>query len=87
MAPSATSPSAPDPFADLSDLDDYDAGVDDPFSENYRTPAQKAAEKESTSKSKSAADLGVDKALEITRKPRAPRVKLDEDRCVCQYKA
>jgi hypothetical protein len=71
---------------EFDDLDDYDAGLDDPFSDNYVVPgakereaAAKATEKESTSKGKSGAGLGIDEEID-TKKPRAPRVKLDEHR-------
>jgi len=63
------------------DLFDYDVDdINDPFSENYVVPGSKERAKEAASKSKSGAGLGIDEEIEITKKPRAPRVKLDEDR-------
>jgi hypothetical protein len=57
---------------------------DDPFSEHYVPKRlQGAFPAESTTKSKGlAAGLGIDEEVEVTRKPRAPRVKLDEHRYV-----
>lgn len=68
---------------ELDDLFDYDGGLDDPFSENYVVPGQKKdttdkAPKNTGSKEKGGAGLGIDEEIEVTRKPRAPRVKLDE---------
>jgi replication fork protection complex subunit Csm3/Swi3 len=66
---------------ELDDLFDYDVDdINDPFSENYVVPGSKERAKEEAAKAKADADLGIDKKLEITRQPRAPRVKLDEDR-------
>jgi replication fork protection complex subunit Csm3/Swi3 len=66
---------------ELDDLFNYDVDdIDDPFSENYVVPGSKERAKEAAAKAKADADLGIDKKLEITRAPRAPRVKLDEDR-------
>jgi replication fork protection complex subunit Csm3/Swi3 len=63
------------------DLFNYDVDdINDPFSENYMVPGSKERAKEAASKSKSGAGLGIDEEIEITKKPRAPRVKLDEDR-------
>lgn len=65
----------------MDDLFDYDVDdINDPFSENYVVPGSKESAKEAAAKAKADADLGIDKKLEITRQPRAPRVKLDEDR-------
>jgi replication fork protection complex subunit Csm3/Swi3 len=65
----------------LDDLFNYDVDdINDPFSENYVVPGSKERAKEAAAKAKADADLGIDKKLEITRAPRAPRVKLDEDR-------
>ena len=68
-----------DEFDDLFDFEG--GGEDDPFSENYKG-ATKPAVKESASKGKSGAGLGIDEEVEVARKPRAPRVKLDEHRFV-----
>ncbi|TVY59470.1 Chromosome segregation in meiosis protein 3 [Lachnellula cervina] len=69
---------------EFDDLFDYDGDINDPFSENYVVPQRKDdlnnASKDSGSKGKSAAGLGIDEEIEVTRKPRAPRVKLDEHR-------
>jgi replication fork protection complex subunit Csm3/Swi3 len=65
---------------DFGDLFDYDIDDEnDPFSDNYKPPGakQKAIEAEPAKKD---AELGIDREVEITRKPRAPRVKLDENR-------
>lgn len=67
---------------EFDDLFNYDADINDPFSDNYvsakeRQKQNEAAEKD---KSKSGTGLGIDEEVEVTRKPRAPRVKLDENR-------
>jgi replication fork protection complex subunit Csm3/Swi3 len=68
---------------EFDDLFDYEVGgEDDPFSENYKVPETAPAAKETNSKGKSGAGLGIDEEVEVTRKPRAPRVKLDEHRYV-----
>jgi replication fork protection complex subunit TIPIN/Csm3/Swi3 len=64
---------------EFDDLFDYDVDdINDPFSENYVVPGSK--EKDAAAKAKADADLGITEKLEIAKKPRAPRVKLDEDR-------
>src|SRR6187402_1543286 len=68
-----------DEFDDLFNYE-VDGGINDPFSENYEVPEAKERAKEAASKAKSGAGLGIDEEIEVTRKPRAPRVKLDEDR-------
>jgi len=66
---------------EIDDLFDYDINdPNDPFSENYNAPGAKETAKETGSKGRSGAGLGIDEEVEITRKPRAPRVKLDENR-------
>jgi replication fork protection complex subunit Csm3/Swi3 len=67
---------------DLDDLFSYDVGDEnDPFSDNYKPPNKNDATKESTSKSsKGDAGLGIDEEVEVSKKIRAPRVKLDEHR-------
>lgn len=67
-----------DEFADLFDYE-VDA-EDDPFSASYQVPNKAPPPNETTIKGKSGAGLGIDEEVEITRKPRAPRVKLDEHR-------
>ncbi|QSZ37009.1 hypothetical protein DSL72_009101 [Monilinia vaccinii-corymbosi] len=74
-----------DEFDDLGDLLDYDAGdipMNDPFSEHYVVPGSrdKEAVKDSASNSKNGAGLGIDEEIEVSKKPRVPRVKLDEHR-------
>jgi replication fork protection complex subunit Csm3/Swi3 len=66
---------------EFDDLFNYDAGdVNDPFSDSYKPAQQKQREKDEANKAKSGAGLGIDEEVEVTRKPRAPRVKLDENR-------
>lgn len=66
---------------EFDDLFDYEiGGADDPFSENYKTSSKPAAKETTTGKS--GAGLGIDEEVEVARKPRAPRVKLDEHRSV-----
>ncbi|KAH7312082.1 replication fork protection component Swi3-domain-containing protein [Rhexocercosporidium sp. MPI-PUGE-AT-0058] len=67
---------------EFDDLFNYDADVNDPFSENYVVPGAKERqrEKDAAAKAKGGAGLGIDEEVEVTRKPRAPRVKLDENR-------
>ncbi|CAG8959846.1 hypothetical protein HYFRA_00001755 [Hymenoscyphus fraxineus] len=75
-----TSP-RPLPTDDLDDLFDYEGGADDPFSPNYVSEVARKAKEDNAAKEKSsAAGLGIDEEIEVTRKPRAPRVKLDEHR-------
>lgn len=70
---------------EFDDLFDYDiGGENDPFSENYKVPGTQNAPKtnaNSNSRNESGG-LGIDEEIEVTRKPRAPRVKLDEHRFV-----
>jgi replication fork protection complex subunit Csm3/Swi3 len=70
-----------DEFDDLFDYEVGGGGEDDPFSENYEGAA-KPAVKDTAIKSNSGAGLGIDEEVEVARKPRAPRVKLDEHRFV-----
>ncbi|CAL3970788.1 unnamed protein product [Diplocarpon coronariae] len=68
---------------EFDDLFDYDANMndhEDPFSENYIEDKERQRMKEAEVKSKGGDVLGIDDAVEVTRKPRAPRVKLDENR-------
>ncbi|TGO62853.1 hypothetical protein BOTNAR_0108g00140 [Botryotinia narcissicola] len=68
-------------FDDLDNLFDYDAGdANDPFSDNYVVPGSKGKEPTKTSETntKSGAGLGIDEEIQVTKKPRVPRVKLDE---------
>ncbi|TVY58204.1 Chromosome segregation in meiosis protein [Lachnellula suecica] len=65
---------------ELDDLFDYDGGIDDPFSDNYVVPSKPNATNASAETGGKSAGLGIDEEVEVTRKPRAPRVKLDEHR-------
>lgn len=67
---------------ELDDLFNYEVDDEnDPFSDNYKPPlTEKDSSKETASKGNSGSGLGIDKEVEVTRKPRAPRVKLDEHR-------
>ena len=71
---------------EFDDLFDYEVGGDDdPFSENYKVPDKAPAAKETITKGKSGTGLGIDEEVEVARKPRAPRVKLDEHRYTFFY--
>jgi len=60
------------------DIFDYDVGGEnDPFSDNYKPPNTVNSIKDNP---KDSAGLGIDEEVEVVRKPRAPRVKLDENR-------
>jgi replication fork protection complex subunit Csm3/Swi3 len=67
---------------DLDDLDNYDFDApDDPFSANFKPKnTAKDTTKDTGSESKDDSGLGLDKEVEVTKKARAPRVKLDEHR-------
>ena len=66
---------------EFDDLFDYDVDdINDPFSENYVVPGSKERAKEAAAKARADDDLGISEKLDIAKKPRAPRVKLDEDR-------
>lgn len=71
-------------FNDLDDLFDFDEGDEnDPFSENYKPPNRDDSTKQSKSKtSRNDSGLGIDEEVEVSKKIRAPRVKLDEHRYV-----
>jgi len=76
---------------EFDDLNDYDIELDDPtdpFGNNYQVPQDKTSSNNtSKEKGKSGDALGLDEEVEVTRKPRAPRVKLDEHRLVlCEDK-
>jgi replication fork protection complex subunit Csm3/Swi3 len=73
---------------EFDDLEDY--GFDDPndpFSDNYVVPGAKEREKAALDKDKGKDNdgLGITEAIEVTKKPRAPRVKLDENRYECRH--
>jgi replication fork protection complex subunit Csm3/Swi3 len=69
---------------EFDDLNDYDIELDDPtdpFGNNYQVSQDKTAPKTSErEKGKGGDGLGLDEEVEVTRKARAPRVKLDEHR-------
>lgn len=81
----ATNKAAPRGVSDRDDLDDLFAeDNDDPF-RPLSPPRPKAPVKESSGftnsrNNRSAAGLGIDEEVEIAKKPRVPRVKLDEAR-------
>ncbi|KAI1137534.1 Swi3-domain-containing protein [Hypoxylon sp. FL0543] len=63
-----------------NDIDNYDID-DDPFAESgNEAPAKETQSK----KRKGATDLGIDEAVAVKRKPRAPIVKLDEGRLLSE---
>ncbi|PVH86318.1 Swi3-domain-containing protein [Cadophora sp. DSE1049] len=73
------------PFArgdEFDDLFNYDADMNDPFSDNYVAPGAKERQREldAAAKAKGGAGLGIDEEVEVTRKAKAPRVRLDENR-------
>ena len=60
------------------DIFDYDVGGEnDPFSDNYKSQTAVNTTNDSL---KDSGGLGIDEEVEVVRKPRAPRVKLDEHR-------
>jgi replication fork protection complex subunit Csm3/Swi3 len=69
-------------FDDLDDLFNYDVGDEnDPFSDNYKLPNKAEPTKEVTTKTgKNDTGLGIDEEVEVSKKMRVPRVKLDEHR-------
>jgi replication fork protection complex subunit Csm3/Swi3 len=71
---------------ELDDLFNYEVGgEDDPYGDNYKVPTTKDVTKDAGSKDKSGSGLGIDEEVEVTRKPRVPRVKLDEHRYNLQF--
>ena len=62
----------------LDDLFDYDAGLDDVFAD--LEPPKTTTPTDTARRVLTDAGLGIDKEVEIVKKPRVPRVKLDEDR-------
>ncbi|RKF58494.1 Chromosome segregation in meiosis protein 3 [Erysiphe neolycopersici] len=64
---------------ELEELFNYDAGVNDPFSDNYQAaPLPERIDKPVQASIHLSNDLGIDDEIELTRKHRVPRVKLDE---------
>ncbi|KAE8454545.1 hypothetical protein EG329_000168 [Mollisiaceae sp. DMI_Dod_QoI] len=66
---------------EFNDIDNYDIDENDPFNDNYvsKTAAKEKA-KEAIDKEKGGSGAALDEEVKITRKPREPRVKLDENR-------
>lgn len=64
---------------EFDDLFDYDVGgFDDPFADR---PAPKPTNTgDPAGVARAGAGLGIDEEVEVTKKPRVPRVKLDENR-------
>lgn len=62
---------------DFDDLFDYDVGLDEVFRD---LEPRKPASPKDTSKKGRGDGLGIDKEVEVVKKARAPRVKLDENR-------
>ncbi|KAI1825858.1 Swi3-domain-containing protein [Xylaria intraflava] len=76
----AQRPAAPPPKP-LNDIDDYDLDdVVQPFAE----PEGEAAQEEQSKKRKDANGLGIDEAVSVSKKPRVPRVKLDEEKLLSE---
>ncbi|TGJ78499.1 hypothetical protein E0Z10_g10260 [Xylaria hypoxylon] len=74
-------PSAP-PTNPVNNIDNYDVDDDDPFAESGDDAAARnnASTDTQSKKRKDASGLGIDEAVSVTKKPRIPRVKLDESR-------
>ncbi|KAI0801643.1 replication fork protection component Swi3-domain-containing protein [Xylaria sp. FL0064] len=63
-----------------NNIDNYDVD-DDPFADSGDDAAQKNGAADTQSKKrKDASGLGIDEAVSVSKKPRVPRVKLDETR-------
>lgn len=79
----AVKPSAP-PTRPSNDIDNYDVDDWDPFADSGDDAAAKKKNdggKETNSKKrKDATGLGIDQEVSVSKKPRVPRVKLDEAR-------
>ncbi|KAI0448549.1 replication fork protection component Swi3-domain-containing protein [Xylaria acuta] len=79
----ASRPSAP-PANPVNALDNYDVD-DDPFADSGDDAAQKGGSADAQSKKrKDATGLGIDEAVSVSKKPRVPRVKLDETRLLSE---
>ncbi|GAW15660.1 hypothetical protein ANO14919_050790 [Xylariales sp. No.14919] len=78
----ASRPAAPSTTPAVNNIDNYDVDDDDPFAESGDdAAAQKDGNTGTQSKKrKDASGLGIDEAVSVTKKPRVPRVKLDETR-------
>ncbi|KAI0425053.1 replication fork protection component Swi3-domain-containing protein [Xylaria sp. FL1042] len=83
MASRLTSRSSAQPSKPANNIDNYDVDDidDDPFAESGDDAAQKNGATDTQSKKrKDASGLGIDEAVSVSKKPRVPRVKLDETR-------
>lgn len=64
----------------LDDLFNYDASSNDPFGDDYQPAFSQEKNKITNETAESSGiDLGIDEKVEVARRPRAPRVKLDEN--------
>lgn len=72
-----------DDLDDLDDLFNHDA-MDDVFDRPLDVTRSSNAIEESSARSRGTASLGLDEAIEVTRKARAPKPKLDADLSVYQ---
>ena len=82
-APAARAEPASGPTAggdELDDLFDYDAGLDEVFAD--LDPRSIIAAANTSRKAPVDVALGIDKEVEVVKKPRVPRVKLDESRYI-----
>jgi replication fork protection complex subunit Csm3/Swi3 len=81
-APTTGTQPVPGPAAggdEFDDLFDYDVGgLDDVFRD--LEPRKPTSPKDTSRKGRSDLGLGIDKEVEVVKKPRVPRVKLDENR-------
>ncbi|KAI1111622.1 replication fork protection component Swi3-domain-containing protein [Nemania sp. NC0429] len=78
----ASRSTAAPPARPVNDIDNYDVDDDDPFAESGDDAAKKTVTATDTQskKRKDASGLGIDEAVSVSKKPRVPRVKLDETR-------
>ncbi|GAP87982.1 putative chromosome segregation in meiosis protein 3 [Rosellinia necatrix] len=71
----------PQPPAKPINIDNYDIDDDDPFADSGDEAAKQSETAAAQSKKrKDASGLGIDEAVSVSKKPRVPRVKLDETR-------
>jgi len=67
---------------DLDDIFNYGQDDDDPFADGYKASNARDNTKATGSKAKGDDAPGILDLVEVVQKPRAPRVKLDENRYV-----
>lgn len=80
MSSFSSNQQAPGPAAGggkLDDLFDYNVDMDEVFRD---ISPPRALTSRKTARGQDDSGLGIDEEVEVVRKPRAPRVKLDEDR-------